>query len=68
MEDEHADRVYVPGTNPTPPDRDVEPLWDDDTEAPVRSTGFRCWIRKPKEARTGLTVAGDPKLPGRTQR
>ncbi|WP_030438430.1 MinD/ParA family ATP-binding protein [Actinoplanes subtropicus] len=36
MEDEHADRVYVPGTNPTPPDRDVEPLWDsDEVEAPV---------------------------------
>ena len=36
MEDEHADRVYVPGTNPTPPDRDVEPLWDEDeVEAPV---------------------------------
>ena len=36
MEDEHADRVYVPGTNPAPPDRDVEPPWDDDeVEAPV---------------------------------
>jgi len=36
VEDEHADRVYVPGTNPAPPDRDVEPLWDEDeAEAPV---------------------------------
>ena len=36
MEDEHADRVYVPGTNPTPPDRDVEPFWaEDELEAPV---------------------------------
>src|SRR6185369_15967279 len=35
VEEEHADRVYVPGTNPTPPDRDVEPLWDDEVEAPV---------------------------------
>jgi MinD-like ATPase involved in chromosome partitioning or flagellar assembly len=25
--DENADRVYVPGTTPTPPDRDVEPFW-----------------------------------------
>jgi len=36
VEDEHADRVYVPGTSPTPPDRDVEPPWDEDeVEAPV---------------------------------
>ena len=37
MEDEHADRVYVPGTNPTPPDRDVEPFWapEELDEAPV---------------------------------
>ena len=35
MEDEHADRVYVPGTNPTPPDRDVEPFWEEEVEAPV---------------------------------
>ena len=36
MEDEHADRVYVPGTNATPPDRDVEPFWaQEELEAPV---------------------------------
>ncbi|GAA2652413.1 MinD/ParA family ATP-binding protein [Paractinoplanes durhamensis] len=36
MTDEHADRVYVPGTNPTPPDRDVEPFWaDEEPPAPV---------------------------------
>jgi hypothetical protein len=27
VEDENADRVYVPGTTPTPPARDVEPFW-----------------------------------------
>ena len=27
MEDENAERVYVPGTPTPPPDRDVEPLW-----------------------------------------
>jgi len=36
VEDEHADRVYVPGTNPAPPDRDVEPFWaQEELEAPV---------------------------------
>ncbi|MBL7260701.1 chromosome partitioning protein [Actinoplanes sp. LDG1-01] len=39
MEDEDADRVYVPGTsnNPAPPpDRDVEPFWaEEELEAPV---------------------------------
>ncbi|MCO8276449.1 chromosome partitioning protein [Actinoplanes sp. TRM 88003] len=38
MEDEDADRVYVPGTsnNPAPPDRDVEPFWAaEELEAPV---------------------------------
>ncbi|MBU2670083.1 chromosome partitioning protein [Actinoplanes bogorensis] len=38
MEDEDADRVYVPGTssNPAPPDRDVEPFWEpEEMEAPV---------------------------------
>nr|WP_166661328.1 ParA family protein [Actinoplanes brasiliensis] len=38
MEDEDADRVYVPGTssNPAPPDRDVEPFWaPEELEAPV---------------------------------
>ncbi|MCY1143831.1 ParA family protein [Actinoplanes sp. Pm04-4] len=38
MEDEDADRVYVPGSsnNPAPPDRDVEPFWAaDELEAPV---------------------------------
>jgi hypothetical protein len=36
VEDENADRVYVPGNNPTPPDRDVEPFWaEDELEAPV---------------------------------
>ena len=36
MEDENADRVYVPGTNPTPPARDVEPFWPpEELEAPV---------------------------------
>ncbi|GIM97279.1 MinD/ParA family ATP-binding protein [Paractinoplanes toevensis] len=40
MEDEHADRVYVPGTNPTPPDRDVEPFWaDEEPDAPVHGGG-----------------------------
>nr|WP_250000767.1 ParA family protein [Actinoplanes sp. M2I2] len=38
MEDENADRVYVPGTsnNPAPPDRDVEPFWaPEELETPV---------------------------------
>lgn len=36
MEDENADRVYVPGTNPTPPARDVEPFWPpEELEPPV---------------------------------
>lgn len=36
MEDENADRVYVPGTNPTPPARDVEPFWPpEELVAPV---------------------------------
>ena len=36
MEDENADRVYVPGTNGTPPDRDVEPFWpSEELKAPV---------------------------------
>jgi MinD-like ATPase involved in chromosome partitioning or flagellar assembly len=36
VEEEHPDRVYVPGTNPAPPDRDVEPFWaEDELEAPV---------------------------------
>ncbi|MEU7903691.1 chromosome partitioning protein [Actinoplanes sp. NPDC049118] len=36
MEDENADRVYVPGTNGTPPDRDVEPFWPpEELSAPV---------------------------------
>ncbi|WP_250032157.1 MinD/ParA family ATP-binding protein [Paractinoplanes maris] len=38
MEDESADRVYVPGAagNPAPPDRDVEPFWaPEELEAPV---------------------------------
>jgi MinD-like ATPase involved in chromosome partitioning or flagellar assembly len=38
VEDEDADRVYVPGSsnNPAPPDRDVEPFWAaDELEAPV---------------------------------
>ena len=37
MEDEYADRVYVPGTNATPPPaRDVEPFWPpEELEAPV---------------------------------
>jgi MinD-like ATPase involved in chromosome partitioning or flagellar assembly len=36
VEDETADRVYVPGTNPTPPARDVEPFWPpEELEAPV---------------------------------
>jgi MinD-like ATPase involved in chromosome partitioning or flagellar assembly len=36
VEDENADRVYVPGTNPTPPARDVEPIWPpEELEAPV---------------------------------
>ena len=36
MEDEHADRVYVPGTTPAPPARDVEPFWPpEELEAPV---------------------------------
>jgi MinD-like ATPase involved in chromosome partitioning or flagellar assembly len=36
VEDENADRVYVPGTNPTPPARDVEPFWPpEELAAPV---------------------------------
>nr|WP_221380861.1 ParA family protein [Actinoplanes polyasparticus] len=38
MEDDDADRVYVPGSasNPAPPDRDVEPFWAaEELEAPV---------------------------------
>ncbi|GGK95302.1 chromosome partitioning protein [Mangrovihabitans endophyticus] len=36
MEDENADRVYVPGTNATPPARDVEPFWPpEELETPV---------------------------------
>ena len=36
MEDENADRVYVPGTNGSPPDRDVEPFWPpEELSAPV---------------------------------
>jgi hypothetical protein len=36
VEDENADRVYVPGTNGTPPDRDVEPFWPpEELNAPV---------------------------------
>ena len=36
MEDENADRVYVPGTNGTEPDRDVEPFWPpEELNAPV---------------------------------
>ncbi|MEU4216649.1 chromosome partitioning protein [Actinoplanes sp. NPDC026623] len=36
MEDENADRVYVPGTNGAPPDRDVEPFWPpEELSAPV---------------------------------
>ena len=36
MEDENADRVYVPGTNGTQPDRDVEPFWPpEELNAPV---------------------------------
>jgi len=27
VEDENADRVYVPGTTPNQPARDVEPFW-----------------------------------------
>ncbi|MET8151887.1 chromosome partitioning protein [Actinoplanes sp. NPDC049668] len=40
MEDENADRVYVPGTNGTPPDRDVEPFWPpEELSAPVHGGG-----------------------------
>ncbi|HET6531903.1 MAG TPA: chromosome partitioning protein [Actinoplanes sp.] len=36
MEDEHADRVHVPGTKSTPPARDVEPFWPpEELDAPV---------------------------------
>jgi hypothetical protein len=36
VEDENADRVYVPGTNGTEPDRDVEPFWPpEELNAPV---------------------------------
>jgi MinD-like ATPase involved in chromosome partitioning or flagellar assembly len=37
VEDEHADRVYVPGSNTTPPPaRDVEPFWPpEELDAPV---------------------------------
>src|SRR5689334_5634053 len=36
VEDETADRVYVPGTKPTPAARDVEPFWPpEELEAPV---------------------------------
>ena len=36
MEDENAERVYVPGTNSTPPARDVEPFWPpEELAAPV---------------------------------
>ncbi|BCJ53115.1 hypothetical protein Asp14428_45900 [Actinoplanes sp. NBRC 14428] len=34
MEDENADRVYVPGTNGSPPDRDVEPFWPPEELSP----------------------------------
>jgi MinD-like ATPase involved in chromosome partitioning or flagellar assembly len=36
VEDENAERVYVPGTNSTPPARDVEPFWPpEELAAPV---------------------------------
>src|ERR1700754_2180349 len=42
VEDEHADRVHVPGTNPaaSPPDRDVEPPWTpEELESPAPVNG-----------------------------
>ncbi|MFF5294948.1 MinD/ParA family ATP-binding protein [Paractinoplanes globisporus] len=58
MEEEHADRVYVPGTNPTPPDRDVEPLWDDEVEAPVHGRPV------PHQAPPPVPVPGPQDAPG----
>jgi MinD-like ATPase involved in chromosome partitioning or flagellar assembly len=57
--DEHADRVYVPGTNPTPPDRDVEPFWEDDeVEAPVHGRPV------PHQAPPPVPVPGPQGVPG----
>ena len=55
MEDEHADRVYVPGTNAAPPPaRDVEPFWaPDELEAPVHGGPV-----PPRRRRPGPTLAG----------
>ena len=43
MEDEYADRVYVPGTNATPPHtRDIEPFWPpEELEAPQAAPASR---------------------------
>ena len=59
MEDEHADRVYVPGTNPTPPARDVEPFWaPEELEAPVHGAGrSRTRRRRPSRCRRDAAVA-----------
>ena len=58
MEDEQADRVYVPGTTPTPPDRDVEPFWDEEVEAPVHGTPV------PHQAPPAVPVPGPHGMPG----
>jgi MinD-like ATPase involved in chromosome partitioning or flagellar assembly len=55
VEDENADRGYPPGTHSPPPDRDVEPLWDDEPDAPVH--GGR---PIPHEAPPAVPLAGQP--------
>ncbi|MDI6102863.1 chromosome partitioning protein [Actinoplanes sp. NEAU-A12] len=73
MTEEHADRVYVPGTEPTPPARDVEPFWADEPETPVHGRAVPLADRVPPievpqfgmaQVEPGVfRPAGDPDLP-----
>ena len=56
MEDENADRVYVPGTNPTPPARDVEPFWPPEELGPPVHGGRPV----PHDAPTATSAAAVP--------
>ncbi|GIE32208.1 hypothetical protein Ait01nite_052530 [Actinoplanes italicus] len=47
MADENADRVYVPGAEPAPPARDVEPFWADEPETPVHGRAVPLADRTP---------------------
>jgi MinD-like ATPase involved in chromosome partitioning or flagellar assembly len=45
--DENADRVYVPGAEPAPPARDVEPFWAEEPETPVHGRAVPLTDRTP---------------------